>query len=53
MNLVKQFLQDMHGLSTQACETCMVLEVLRSKEDALQVDSDEVSSTISILSSLK
>ena len=33
-DLVKQFLHDMQGLSTQACETFGVLEVLKSKDEA-------------------
>ena len=44
---------DMQGLSTQACETFGVLEVLTPEEGALQQYSDEGSSTISILSSLQ
>ena len=43
----------MQGLSTQACETFGVLEVLKSKDGALQQDSEEESSTISTLSSLQ
>ena len=43
----------MQGLSTQACETFGVLEVLESKDEASQLESYEGLSKLSPLSSLQ
>ena len=48
-----QFLHDMHGLSTQACETFIELYVLESVDEALQWDRDKELSIVKSLSTLQ
>jgi hypothetical protein len=43
----------MQGLSTQACRLFSMLDVFKSKEEALQRDRDEESSLLSTISTLQ
>ena len=52
-DLFKQFLDDMQGLSTQACIVFLVPQVLKSKDETLQWDRDEGSSIVSSISKLQ